>query len=193
MSTFIPYVIKKDPRGNNQGFDIYSRLLEDRIIFLTGEVHTDSINSIIAQMLHLEAEDPETDIKFYINSPGGDVNSAFALYDTMQHLKCEISTIGVGLAASAGAFLLCSGTKGKRYVLPHSRVMIHQPHGGAQGQITDLEIRLDLYRKSKERMTEIIAENSKKSYEEVYDLMERDKWFIGKEAQEFGLVDKVIS
>lgn len=193
MSLLIPYVIKRDPKGGSQGYDIYSRLLEDRIVFLTGQVDEVSINTVIAQMLHLEAEDPESDIKFYINSPGGSVTDAFALYDTMNHLKCDVSTIGVGLAASAGAFLLSSGAKGKRFVLPHTRVMIHQPHGGAEGQVTDLEIRLDLYKRAKDEMTKIIADNCGKTYQEVYDVMERDKWLIGNEALEFGLVDKVIS
>ncbi len=193
MST-IPYVIEQTSRGE-RSYDIFSRLLSDRIIFLGEEVNDASASLIIAQMLFLEAEEPEKDIKLYINSPGGSVPAGFAIYDTMQYVKCDVSTICIGLAASFGAFLLAGGAKGKRIALPNAEIMIHQPavHGnGIQGQATDIKITSDHIQKSKKRLNTILAENTGKSIEEVAAATERDNYMTAEEALDFGLIDKII-
>ena len=193
MST-IPYVVEQTSRGE-RSYDIFSRLLSDRIIFLGEEVSDVSAGLVIAQMLFLEAQDPEKDIQLYINSPGGSVSSGFAIYDTMQYIKCDVSTICIGLAASFGAFLLAGGTKGNRIALPNSEIMIHQPaiHGnGIQGQATDIKITSDHIQKSKERLNTILAQNTGKSMEEIALATERDNYMSAQEAMEFGLIDKII-
>lgn len=193
MST-IPYVIEQTSRGE-RSYDIFSRLLSDRIVFLGEEVSDMSASLIIAQMLFLEAQDPEKDIQLYINSPGGSVSAGFAIYDTMQYIKCDVSTICIGLAASFGAFLLAGGTKGKRIALPNAEIMIHQPaiHGnGIQGQATDIKITSDHIQKSKERLNSILAENTGKSIEEIALATERDNYMSATEAVDFGLLDKII-
>ncbi len=193
MST-IPYVIEQTSRGE-RSYDIFSRLLSDRIVFLGEEVSDMSASLIIAQMLFLEAQDPEKDIQLYINSPGGSVSAGFAIYDTMQYIKCDVSTICIGLAASFGAFLLAGGTKGKRIALPNAEIMIHQPaiHGnGIQGQATDIKIASDHIQKSKERLNFILAENTGKNIEEISLATERDHYMSAVEAVDFGLIDKII-
>lgn len=193
MST-IPYVIEQTSRGE-RSYDIFSRLLSDRIVLLGEEVSDASASVIIAQMLFLEAQDPEKDIQFYINSPGGSVSAGFAIYDTMQYIKCDVSTICIGLAASFGAFLLAGGAKGKRIALPNAEIMIHQPaiHGnGIQGQATDIQITSDHIQKSKKRLNTILAENTGKSVEEIAIATERDHYMTAAEAVEFGLIDKII-
>lgn len=193
MST-IPYVIEQTSRGE-RSYDIFSRLLSDRIVFLGEEVSDASANLIIAQMLFLEAQDPQKDIQFYINSPGGSVSAGFAIYDTMQYIKCDVSTICMGIAASFGAFLLAGGTKGKRIALPNAEIMIHQPavHGnGIQGQATDIKIMSEHIQKSKSRLNTILAENTGKSVEEIAIATERDNYMTSKEAMDFGLIDKII-
>ncbi|MEY8335522.1 ATP-dependent Clp protease proteolytic subunit [Lachnospiraceae bacterium 47-T17] len=193
MST-IPYVIEQTSRGE-RSYDIFSRLLSDRIVFLGEEVSDTSASLIIAQMLFLEAQDPEKDIQLYINSPGGSVSAGFAIYDTMQYIKCDVSTICIGLAASFGAFLLAGGTKGKRIALPNAEIMIHQPaiHGnGIQGQATDIKITSDHIQKSKERLNSILAGNTGKSIEEIAIATERDNYMSATEAMDFGLIDKII-
>ena len=193
MST-IPYVIEQTSRGE-RSYDIFSRLLSDRIVFLGEEVSDMSASLIIAQMLFLEAQDPEKDIQLYINSPGGSVSAGFAIYDTMQYIKCDVSTICIGLAASFGAFLLAGGMKGKRIALPNAEIMIHQPaiHGnGIQGQATDIKITSDHIQKSKERLNSILAGNTRKSIEEIALATERDNYMSATEAMDFGLIDKII-
>ena len=193
MST-IPYVIEQTSRGE-RSYDIFSRLLSDRIVFLGEEVSDMSASLIIAQMLFLEAQDPEKDIQLYINSPGGSVSAGFAIYDTMQYIKCDVSTICIGLAASFGAFLLAGGTKGKRIALPNAEIMIHQPaiHGnGIQGQATDIKITSDHIQKSKKRLNSILAGNTGKSIEEIAIATERDNYMSATEAMDFGLIDKII-
>ena len=193
MST-IPYVIEQTSRGE-RSYDIFSRLLSDRIVFLGEEVSDMSASLIIAQMLFLEAQDPEKDIQLYINSPGGSVSAGFAIYDTMQYIKCDVSTICIGLAASFGAFLLAGGTKGKRIALPNAEIMIHQPaiHGnGIQGQATDIKITSDHIQKSKERLNSILAENTGKSIEEIALATERDNYMSSQQPMEYGLIDKVV-
>ena len=193
MST-IPYVIEQTSRGE-RSYDIFSRLLSDRIVFLGEEVSDMSASLIIAQMLFLEAQDPKEDIQLYINSPGGSVSAGFAIYDTMRYIKCDVSTICTGLAASFGAFLLAGGTKGKRIALPNAEIMIHQPaiHGnGIQGQATDIKITSDHIQKSKERLNSILAENTGKSIEEIALATERDNYMSATEAMDFGLIDKII-
>lgn len=194
MST-IPYVIEKTSQGE-RSYDIFSRLLSDRIVFLGEEVSDSSASLIIAQMLFLEAQNPKKDIKLYINSPGGSVSAGFAIYDTMQYVKCDVSTICIGLAASFGAFLLAGGAKGKCMALPNAEIMIHQPaiHGnGIQGQATDIKITSDHIQKSKKRLNAILAENTGKSIEEVAIATERDNYMTAKEAMNFGLIDKIIN
>lgn len=194
MST-IPYVIEQTSRGE-RSYDIFSRLLSDRIIFLGEEVSDISASLVVAQMLHLEGEDPEKDIQLYINSPGGSVTAGFAIYDTMQYIRCDVSTICVGLAASFGAFLLAGGTKGKRIALANAEIMIHQPaiHGnGVQGQATDIKIMSDHMQKSRQRLDRILAENTGKTMEEIALATERDNYMSAQEALEFGLIDKVIA
>lgn len=193
MST-IPYVIEQTSRGE-RSYDIFSRLLSDRIIFLGEEVSDVSASLIIAQMLFLESQDPENDIQLYINSPGGSVSAGFAIYDTMQYVKCDVSTICVGLAASFGAFLLAGGSKGKRLALPNAEIMMHQPaiHGnGIQGQATDIKITSDHIQKSKERLNTILSENTGKSIDEIAAATERDNYMTAREAVNFGLIDKII-
>ena len=193
MST-IPTVVEQTSRGE-RSYDIFSRLLSDRIVFLGEAVSDASASLVIAQMLFLEAQDPEKDIQLYINSPGGSVSAGFAIYDTMQYIKCDVSTICIGLAASFGAFLLAGGTKGKRIALPNAEIMIHQPaiHGnGIQGQATDIKITSDHIQKSKERLNSILAENTGKSIEEIALATERDNYMSATEAVDFGLIDKII-
>ena len=193
MST-IPYVIEQTSRGE-RSYDIFSRLLSDRIVFLGEEVSDVSASLIIAQMLFLESQDPGKDIQLYINSPGGSVSAGFAIYDTMQYIKCDVSTICIGLAASFGAFLLAGGTKGKRLALPNAEIMIHQPaiHGnGIQGQATDIKITSDHIQKSKKRLNTILSENTGKSIDEVAAATERDNYMTAIEAMDFGLIDKII-
>ena len=193
MST-IPYVIEQTSRGE-RSYDIFSRLLSDRIIFLGEEVSEVSASLIIAQMLFLESQDPEKDIQLYINSPGGSVSSGLAIYDTMQYIKCDVSTICIGLAASFGAFLLAGGTKGKRFALPNAEIMIHQPaiHGnGIQGQAADIKITSDHIQKSKERLNTILSENTGKNIDEISIATDRDNYMTAKEAVDFGLIDKII-
>lgn len=193
MST-IPYVVEQTSRGE-RSYDIFSRLLSDRIIFLGEEVSDTSASLIVAQMLFLEAQDPEKDIQLYINSPGGSVTAGFAIYDTMQYIKCDVSTICIGLAASFGAFLLAGGAKGKRIALANAEIMIHQPaiHGnGVKGQATDIKIMSDHMQKSKDRLNRILAENTGKSVEQIREDTERDNYMSAKEALEYGLIDQVI-
>lgn len=186
----IPTVIDKT-NGGERAYDIYSRLLKDRIVMLTGEVTDESANAIVAQLLYLDSLNHE-DITFYINSPGGSVTAGMAIYDVMNHIKSDVSTICAGLAASMGAFLLCSGAKGKRYCLPNAEVMIHQPLGGTQGQATEIEIAAKHILRTKEKLTRIMAENCGKKYEEVVNDVERDNWLEAEEAHEYGLVDGVL-
>ena len=189
--SLVPYVVEQTSRGE-RSYDIYSRLLKDRIIFLGEEVTDVSANIVIAQMLFLEAEDPSKDIHLYINSPGGSVSAGFAIYDTMQYIKCDVSTICIGMAASMGAFLLSSGAKGKRLALPNAEIMIHQPSAGTQGQITDMAIHLKRLEIIKKRMNHILADNTGKPLEVVTADCERDNFMSAEEAKEYGLIDKVI-
>jgi ATP-dependent Clp protease protease subunit len=189
--SYIPYVIEKTGRGE-RSYDIYSRLLKDRIIMLSGEVNDAVASSIIAQMLFLEAEDPEKDIYFYINSPGGVVTSGMAMYDTMNYIRPDVVTICIGQAASMGAFLLSSGTKGKRYALPHARIMIHQPLGGAQGQATDIEIQANEILRMKKELNQILAKNTGQTVKRLEKDTDRDNFLSAKEAVEYGLVDEVL-
>ncbi len=179
--------------NGERSYDIYSRLLEDRIVFLNGEVNAQSANLVVAQLIYLEAKDPNKDISLYINSPGGTVTDGFAIYDTMQYIKCDVSTICVGMAASMGAFLLSAGTKGKRYALANSEIMIHQPLGGTQGQATDIQIQAEHILRLKKRLTKILAENCDKSQEQVAADCERDHYMTATEAKEYGLIDKVFT
>ena len=190
-SALVPYVIEQTPRGE-RSYDIYSRLLNDRIIFLGEEINSVSANLVVAQLLHLESQDAEKDISLYINSPGGEVYSGLAILDTMNFIKCDVSTICVGLAASMGAFLLSSGAKGKRIALPNAEIMIHQPSAGTQGKVTDMEIDVEHFLKIKQRLNKIMAENTGKTPEQIKTDSERDNWMIAEEAKEYGLVDKVI-
>ena len=190
--SFIPYVVEQTSRGE-RSYDIFSRLLNDRIIFLSEEVNDTTASLVVAQMLYLEAQDPDKDIQFYINSPGGSVTAGMAIYDTMQYIKCDVATICVGMAASMGAFLLAAGTKGKRMALPNAEIMIHQPSAGTQGQITDMAIHLKRLETVKTRMNTILAEKTGKSLEEVAAACERDNFMSAQEAMAFGLIDKVIA
>ncbi len=190
--SLVPYVIEQTSRGE-RSYDIYSRLLKDRIIFLSDEVNDVTASLIVAQMLFLESEDPNKDINFYINSPGGSVTAGFAIYDTMKYIKCDVSTICVGLAASMGAFLLAGGTKGKRMALPNAEIMIHQPLGGTQGQATEIEIAAKHILKTKEKMNRMLAEMTGQDYETICADTDRDNWKSAQEAMEYGLVDKVIT
>ena len=189
--SLVPYVIEQTNRGE-RSYDIFSRLLEDRIIFLGEEVNDATASLIVSQLLFLEAKDPDKDIKLYINSPGGSVTAGMAIYDTMQYIKCDVSTICVGLAASMGAFLLSSGAKGKRIALPNADIMIHQPSAGTQGQITDMAIHLKRLEIIKARMNRILSENTGKSIEEVTAACERDNFMSAEEAKAFGLIDRVL-
>ena len=191
MSGLVPYVIEQTSKGE-RSYDIYSRLLKDRIIFLADEVNDDTASIVVAQLLFLEAEDPEKDIHLYINSPGGSVTAGMAIYDTMHYIKCDVSTVCIGMAASMGAFLLAGGAKGKRYILPNAEVMIHQPLGGANGQASDIEIAAKNIIRTKEKLNRILSENTGKSYEQMCKDTDRDNWMSAKEAVEYGLVDSVI-
>ena len=189
--SLVPYVIEQTSRGE-RSYDIYSRLLKDRIIFLGEEVNDVSASIIVAQLLFLEAEDPSKDIQLYINSPGGSVTAGMAIYDTMKYIKCDVSTICLGMAASMGAFLLVGGTKGKRYALPHSTIMIHQPSGGAQGQATEIQIVADHIAQTKRTLNEILAENTGQPYEVVEKDTDRDNYMTAEEAKAYGLIDGVV-
>ena len=190
-NTVIPYVIENTGKGE-RSYDIYSRLLEDRIIFLTGEIDDAVADAVVAQLILLESRDPDKDICLYINSPGGSVTAGLAIYDTMNYIKCDVSTICIGLAASMGAFLLSSGAKGKRYALPNSEIMIHQPLGGAQGQASDIKIQADHIVKTKHRLNSILAMNSGKPYEEVEKDTDRDNYLSAEDAKEYGLIDEIF-
>ncbi len=192
--SLVPYVVEQTSRGE-RSYDIFSRLLNDRIIMLSEDVNDTTASLVVAQLLYLEGQDPEKDICLYINSPGGSVTAGMAIYDTMQYIKCDVSTICIGLAASMGAFLLSSGAKGKRLALPNSEIMIHQPliSGGLQGQATDIKIRTDNLLKTKENLNRILSENTGKPYEEICRDTDRDNFMTAAEAQAYGLVDKVIS
>ena len=190
--SFVPYVIEQTSRGE-RSYDIYSRLLIDRIIFLGEEVTDVSANLIVAQLLFLESEDPGKDIHMYINSPGGSVSAGLAIYDTMQYIKCDVSTICIGMAASMGAFLLAGGTKGKRMALPNSEIMIHQPSGGAQGQATEIKIVAEQILKTKRKLNEILAANTGKPLEQIEIDTERDNYMSAEEAKAYGLIDNVIT
>ena len=189
--SLVPYVVEQTSRGE-RSYDIFSRLLNDRIVMLSEEVNDTTASLIVAQLLYLEAQDPDKDIQFYINSPGGSVTSGLAIYDTMQYIKPDVSTICIGMAASMGAFLLSSGAKGKRIALPNSEIMIHQPSGGSQGQCTDIQIQAEQILKIKKQLNGILAENTGKSIEQIELDCERDHFMSAKEAQEYGLIDKVI-
>ncbi len=189
--SLVPYVVEQTSRGE-RSYDIFSRLLNDRIIFLSEEVNDTTASLIVAQLLYLEAQDPDKDIQFYINSPGGSVTAGLAIYDTMQYIKADVSTICVGMAASMGAFLLSAGAKGKRIALPNSEIMIHQPSGGTQGKTTDMQIYMDLMVKTKRKLNEILAANTGKSVEEVARDTERDYFMSAEEAKAYGLIDKII-
>ena len=190
--SLVPYVVEQTNRGE-RSYDIFSRLLNDRIIFLGEEVTDTTASLVVAQLLYLEAQDPDKDIQMYINSPGGSVTAGMAIYDTMQYIKCDVSTICIGMAASMGAFLLSSGAKGKRIALPNSEIMIHQPSGGFQGQATDIEIHAENILKIKQRLNEILAQNCERDIDEIKAACERDHFLSSQEAKEFGLIDKVIT
>ena len=189
--SLVPYVVEQTSRGE-RSYDIFSRLLNDRIIFLGEEVNATTASLIVAQLLYLESQDPDKDIQFYINSPGGSVTDGMAIYDTMQYIKCDVSTICVGMAASMGAFLLSAGTKGKRLALPNAEIMIHQPSAGTQGQVTDMAIHLKRLEIIKKRLNRILADNTGKSIEQVTADCERDNFMTAEEAKEYGLIDRVI-
>ena len=189
--SLVPMVVEQTGAGE-RSYDIYSRLLNDRIIMLCDQVNDTTASLVIAQMLYLEGKDPDKDISFYINSPGGSVSAGMAIYDTMNYIKCDVSTICIGMAASMGAFLLSGGAKGKRYALPNAEIMIHQPLGGAQGQATEIEIAAQHILKTKKKLNEIIAANCGKSVEEVEKATDRDNWMTAEEALEYGLIDKIV-
>lgn len=190
-NTLVPYIVEQTSRGE-RSYDIYSRLLEDRIIFLSGEINDAVANTVVAQLIYLEAKDPSKDISLYINSPGGSVSAGLAVYDTMNYIKCDVSTICIGMAASMGAFLLSSGAKGKRYALPNSEIMIHQPLGGAQGQASDIKIAAEHILKTKKKLNQILAKNSGRTLAEVERDTDRDNYLSAEEALEYGLIDKVF-
>ncbi len=190
--SLVPYVIEQTSRGE-RSYDIYSRLLKERIIFLGEEVNDTSASIVVAQLLFLEAEDPDKDIHLYINSPGGSVTAGMAIYDTMQYIKCDVSTMCIGMAASMGAFLLAGGAKGKRLALPNAEIMIHQPLGGAQGQATEIEIAAKHMQQTKEKLNRLLAANTGRSYEEICADTERDNWKTAEEAMEYGLIDAVMT
>ncbi len=189
--SLVPYVVEQTSRGE-RSYDIFSRLLNDRIIFLSEEVNDTTASLVVAQMLYLEGQDPDKDIQFYINSPGGSVTAGLAIYDTMQYVKCDVSTICIGMAASMGAFLLSAGTKGKRMALPNAEIMIHQPSGGTQGQATDMQIQVERMLKIKQRLNEILAQNTGKPLDVIQHDTERDNFMSAEEACAYGLIDKVI-
>ena len=189
--SLVPYVVEQTSRGE-RSYDIFSRLLNDRIVFLGEEVNDTTASLVVAQLLYLEAQDPDKDIQFYINSPGGSVTAGMAIYDTMQYIKCDVSTICIGMAASMGAFLLSSGAKDKRLALPNAEIMIHQPSGGAQGQASDIKIHADWVLKTREKLNRILAENTGRSIEEIARDTERDNFMSAATAMEYGIIDKVI-
>ena len=189
--SLVPYVVEQTSRGE-RSYDIFSRLLNDRIIMLSEEVNDTTASLIVAQLLYLEAQDPDKDIQFYINSPGGVITSGLAIYDTMQYIKCDVSTICVGMAASMGAFLLSAGAKGKRLALPNAEIMIHQPSGGAQGQATDIQIQARRIQAMKQKLNEILAANTGRPIEQIAADTERDNFMTAQEALEYGIIDKVI-
>ena len=189
--SLVPYVVEQTSRGE-RSYDIFSRLLNDRIIFLSEEVNDTTASLVVAQLLYLEAQDPDKDIQLYINSPGGSITAGMAIYDTMQYVKCDVATIAVGMAASMGAFLLSAGTKGKRMALPNAEIMIHQPSAGTQGQVTDMAIHLKRFQTIKHRMNRILAENCGQSIEVVTTACERDNFMTAEEARAFGLIDRVL-
>ena len=190
-NALVPYIVEQTSRGE-RSYDIYSRLLEDRIIFLSGEIDDAVANTVVAQLIYLEAKDPSKDISIYINSPGGSVSAGLAIYDTMNYVKCDVSTICIGMAASMGAFLLSSGQKGKRYALPNSEIMIHQPLGGAQGQASDIKIAAEHILKTKQKLNTILAQNSGKQISQIEKDTDRDNFMSAQEALEYGLIDKVF-
>ncbi len=189
--SLVPYVVEQTSRGE-RSYDIFSRLLNDRIVFLGEEVNATTASLVVAQLLYLEAQDPDKDIQFYINSPGGSVTDGMAIYDTMQYIKCDVSTICIGMAASMGAFLLSAGTKGKRLALPNAEVMIHQPSAGTKGKVTDMEIDIEHFLRIKQNLNQILAENTGRTPEEVKAASERDHWMSAQEALDFGIIDKII-
>lgn len=189
----VPYVIEQTSRGGERSYDIYSRLLKERIIFLGDEVNDQTASLVVAQLLFLESEDPNKDIQLYINSPGGSVTAGMAIYDTMNYVKCDVSTICIGLAASMGAFLLSSGAKGKRFALPNAEVMIHQPSGGARGQATEIQIVAENILKTKKKLNEILAANTGQTVEKVTEDTERDNFMSAEEAKEYGLIDEIVA
>ena len=190
--SLVPYVVEQTNRGE-RSYDIFSRLLNDRIIFLSEEVNDTTASLVVAQLLYLESQDPDKDIQFYINSPGGSVTAGMAIYDTMQYVKCDVSTICIGMAASMGAFLLSSGTKGKRFALPNAEIMIHQPSGGTKGQASDIKIQAEWMLRTREKLNKILAENTGKSVEQIAVDTERDHFMPADEACAYGLIDKVIT
>ena len=190
--SLVPYVVEQISRGE-RSYDIFSRLLNDRIIMLSEDVNDTTASLVVAQMLFLEAQDPDKDIQLYINSPGGSVSAGMAIYDTMQYIKCDVSTICIGMAASMGAFLLAGGAKGKRYALPNAEIMIHQPSGGAQGQATEIQITAEHILRTKEKLNKILSANTGQPYEVVAADTERDNWKTAEEAKEYGLIDTVIT
>lgn len=187
----VPYVIEQSSRGE-RSFDIYSRLLEDRIVMLNEEVNSASASVVVAQLLYLESKDPTKDISLYINSPGGSVTDGFAIFDTMNYIKCDVSTICMGMAASMGAFLLAGGTKGKRFCLPNAEVMIHQPLGGTQGQATDMILAADHIKRTKDRMTHMLCDFTGQDYDTMVKACDRDNWMTAEKALKFGLIDKIV-
>ncbi len=190
-NSLVPMVVEQTGRGE-RSYDIFSRLLNDRIIFLSDEVNDATASLVVAQLLYLEAQDPDKDISFYINSPGGSVTAGMAIYDTMNFIKCDVSTVCIGMAASMGAFLLSAGTKGKRFALPNSEIMIHQPLGGAKGQATDIKIQAELILRTRDRLNAILAKNTGKSIDEIARDTERDNYMTADEALAYGIIDKVI-
>ena len=188
----VPYVIEQTSRGGERSYDIYSRLLKERIIFLADEVNDQTASLVVAQLLFLESEDPNKDIQLYINSPGGSVTAGMAIYDTMNYIKCDVSTICIGMAASMGAFLLSSGAKGKRLALPNAEVMIHQPSGGAKGQATEIQIVAENILKTKKKLNEILAANTGQSVEKIAEDTERDNFISAEEAKAYGLIDEIV-
>jgi ATP-dependent Clp protease protease subunit len=189
--SLVPYVVEQTSRGE-RSYDIFSRLLNDRIVFLSEEVNDTTASLVVAQLLYLEAQDPDKDIQFYINSPGGSVTAGLAIYDTMQYIKADVSTICIGLAASMGSFLLAAGAKGKRIALPNSEIMVHQPSSGFRGQATDIQIHAENIMRTKERLNKLYASHTGKTYEEIHQALERDRFMTADEAKEFGIIDSVI-
>ena len=189
--SLVPYVVEQTSRGE-RSYDIFSRLLNDRIVFLSEEVNDTTASLVVAQLLYLEAQDPDKDIQFYINSPGGSVTAGLAIYDTMQYIKADVSTICIGLAASMGSFLLAAGAKGKRIALPNSEIMVHQPSSGFRGQATDIQIHAENIMRTKERLNRLYAQHTGKTVEEIHDALERDRFMTAEEAKEFGIIDNVI-